>query len=151
MDRDRGGRVEIRETHRLPAPRERVWELLLDPDTVASCFGGTHSVTTVAEDDYRVEVAAHVGPIPLAFDVAVAVKDKEPPDSCTLTVSVGGMGGSAEGSARVRLTEDGDGTLIEVDGEAKAGGLLAGFGGRAAAGAAAGLLREFFDRMRERC
>ena len=143
--------MRFRETYDFAAPIERVWEVLLDPGAVAGCIGGARSVAAVGEDKYRGEVVAHVGPFPVTLDVHVTLRDKKPPESCSLVVSVRGAGSSVEGSARLRLEEAGTRTTLHVEGEAEAAGLLAGFGDRAAGDAASRFLRDFFARLQARC
>ncbi len=146
-----GGRVKLRETYTFAAPVERVWDLLLDPDAVAGCIRGARSVALVGEDEYRGEVTAHVGPFPVTLNVRVTLRDKVPPGSCTLAISVEGAGCWVEGSARLRLDGADGQTTLHVEGEAEAGGLLAGFGGAAAGDAASRLLRDFFTCLQARC
>ncbi len=143
--------MEFRETYDFAAPVERVWEVLLDPDAVAGCMGGARSVAAVAEDEYKGEVVTHVGPFPVTLHVHVALRDKKPLESCRLVISVGGAGSSVEGSARLRLETAGTWTMLHVEGEAEAAGLLAGFGDRAAGDAASRFLRDFFARLQARC
>lgn len=143
--------MRLRQTYDFAAPAERVWDVLLDPDAVGGCIRGALSVTAVGEDEYRAEVVGHVGPFSVTLNVHVAVRDKKPPRSCTLAISVEGAGCSMEGSARLRLEETDGQTMLHVEGEAEAGGLLAGMGDRAVGDAASRLLRDFFACLEARC
>ena len=143
--------MKLRETYDFAAPVERVWEVLVDPEAVTGCIKGARSFVAVGEGEYRGEVDASVGPFPVTLDVHVALRDKKPPESCGLVISVRGAGSSVEGSARLRLEEAGTRTTLHVEGEAEAAGLLAGFGDRAAGDAASRFLRDFFARLQARC
>ena len=61
----------------------------------------------------------------------------------------GGPAGFASGGAKVTLTEDGEGTLLSYEVEAKVGGKLAQLGGRIIDTAAKKLAKEFFGRFAE--
>ena len=143
--------MKLRETFRIAASAERVWNLLLDPDAVAGCIKGVRSIALVGEDEYEGEVVGHVGPFPITLNVRVALRDKKPPESCTLAISVDGAGCSVEGSARLRLAETGGATTLHAEGEAETEGLLAGFAGPAAGDAASRVLRDFFTCFQARC
>ena len=143
--------MDLRETYSFAAPAQRVWDVLLDPDAVAACVPGARSVAAVGEDEYRAEVAGHVGPFPVTLSVHVSLREKKPPQSCILAVSVEGAGCSVEGSARLRLEETGGQTMLHVEGEADVGGLAGGIGGRAVGDAAWKLLRDFFACLQARC
>ena len=143
--------MKLRETYGFAAPAARVWDVLLDPDAVAGCLGGVRSVTAVDEDQYRGEVTGRIGPFPVMLSVHVALRDKNPPRSCSLAISVEGAGSSVQGNARLRLEPAGAGTTLHVEGEAEAAGLLIGLGGRAAEDAASRLLRDFFTCLQAKC
>ena len=142
--------MRFQETYDFAAPVERVWGILLDPEAVAGCIGGTRSVVAVGEDEYRGEAVAHVGPFPVTLDVRVALRDKKPPESCSLVISVRGAGSSVEGSARLRLEGAATRTMLYVEGEVEAAGLVAGFGDRAAGDTASRFLRDFFACLQSR-
>lgn len=143
--------MRFQETYDFAAPVERVWGILLDPEAIAGCIGGARSVVAVGEDEYRGEAVAHVGPFPVTLDVRVALRDKKPPESCSLVISVRGAGSSVEGSARLRLEGAGTRTMLHVEGEVEAAGFLAGFGDGAAGDRASRFLRDFFACLQARC
>ena len=146
-------RIPLRfdESYEFAAPVERVWETLLDPESIAGCIPGVHSVEKVAEDEYRGKGVVHVGPFPVTLSVHVTVRDKVPAASCSLAVLVEGGGSTAEASVRLRLEGSGSRTTLKATGEAEAGGLLTGFAGRAAGDTAGRFLREFFTCLQDRC
>ena len=143
--------MRFRETYEFDAPVGRVWDVLVDPEAVTGCIKGVRSVVAVGEGEYRGEVDASVGPFPVTLSVHVALRDKKPPGSCSLAVSVEGAGSSVQGNARVRLEAAGARTTLHVEGEAEAGGFLGGLGGRGAGDAASRLLRDFFTCLQARC
>ncbi len=59
------------------APRERVWDLLMDVPRVATCVPGVESVAAAGDDHYRGRFRVSVGPVRLALegDVELAERD----------------------------------------------------------------------------
>jgi len=112
-------------------PREQVWELIRDPQVLASALPGTQSMNQVSETEYEGKMNLRVGPVAGVFSGKVVVSDETPPESCTLSVEGKGAPGFGKGTGRVQLIDQGDGTtLLKYDGDMEVGGKLAGVGQR---------------------
>ena len=112
-------------------PRQDVWNLVRDPDVLATALPGTQSLQQVSESEYEGTMHVRVGPVAGAFAGRIVVSDEVPPESLTLTVEGKGAPGFATGVGHVRLTEQEDGTtLMHYDGEVQIGGKLASVGQR---------------------
>jgi carbon monoxide dehydrogenase subunit G len=132
------------------APRQRVWEALNDPDILRASIPGCQSLERGADDRYTATVQVKVGPIDARFKAAVSLVDLNPPSGYTLLLEgSGGIAGSAKGSAKVRLSEDGGGTLISYEVEAQIGGRMAQLGGPIIDATAKQLAGKFFSRFSE--
>jgi carbon monoxide dehydrogenase subunit G len=112
-------------------PREDVWEMVRDPEVLATCLPGTQSLKLVGNNEYEGEMQVHIGPIAGVFSGRLVVSDEVPPESCTLAVEGKGKPGFVNGTGKVRLSEHGDNqTLMTYEGEVQIGGRLAGVGQR---------------------
>lgn len=112
-------------------PREEVWELVRDPEVLATALPGTQSLNQVSENEYEGEMNVRVGPVAGVFSGRVVVSDEIPPESYTLSVEGKGKPGFARGSGHVQLVDRGDGTtLIKYEGGVEIGGRIASVGQR---------------------
>jgi carbon monoxide dehydrogenase subunit G len=112
-------------------PRDKVWELVRDPEALAKALPGAQSLNQVSESEYEGEMNVRVGPVAGLFAGRVAITDEVPPESYTLSVEGRGSPGFAKGSGQVQLIDQGDGTtLMKYEGEVQIGGKLAGVGQR---------------------
>ncbi len=112
-------------------PRHIVWEMLNDPNVLATAMPGTQTLTQVAENEYEGVMNVRVGPVSGSFSGKLAVSDAAPPESCTLTVDGRGAQGFLKGAGTVHLTEAEPGkTHMRYAGDVQIGGKLAGVGQR---------------------
>ena len=112
-------------------PREDVWELVRDPDVLATALPGTQSLEQVGENEYEGVMNVRIGPITGVFSGRIVVSDEVPPETCTLTVEGKGKPGFINGIGYVNLIDQGNGTtLMKYDGEMQIGGHLASVGQR---------------------
>jgi carbon monoxide dehydrogenase subunit G len=134
--------------YRIPAPRERVWAALNDPEILRQAIPGCESVTKTSDTDMEAAVTAAVGPVKARFKGKVTLSDINPPESYTITgEGTGGAAGFAKGSAQVSLREDGADTIMTYVVKANVGGKLAQIGSRLIDGTAKKMADEFFTRF----
>jgi carbon monoxide dehydrogenase subunit G len=133
---------------RIAGPRAKVWEALNDPAILRQCIPGCQSLEKEGSDRLRAVVEVKIGPIGARFSGAVTLSDIDPPQGYTLTgEGQAGVAGSARGTARVRLAEDGDGTLLSYEVESEVSGRLAQLGGPLIDSTAKRLSGLFFQRF----
>ncbi|MGD8902149.1 MAG: carbon monoxide dehydrogenase subunit G [Anaerolineae bacterium] len=112
-------------------PIEEVWEIIRDPEVLATALPGTQSLEQVGESEYVGKMHVRIGPVAGVFAGKIIVSDEVPPESCTLHVDGKGAPGFANGIGYVKLFEQEDGrTLMKYDGEMQVGGRLANAGQR---------------------
>jgi hypothetical protein len=91
-----------------------------------------------------------IGPIGARFKGKVQLSDIDAPNGYTITgQGNGGVAGNAKGSAKVRLSEEDDGTLVSYDVEAEVGGRMAQLGGPIIDATAKQLAGKFFSTFGE--
>jgi uncharacterized protein len=134
---------------RIPAPRQRVWEGLNDPEILKQCIPGCQTIEKTSETEFAARVVAKVGPVSAAFSGKVTLSDLEPPQAYTISgEGSGGVAGFARGGAKVRLDEDdGDATLLHYEVEAHVGGKLAQIGSRLIDATSRKMAADFFERF----
>ncbi len=111
--------------------REEVWELVRDPEVLATALPGTQSLNKISETEYEGKMNVQVGPMSGVFSGKIVISDETPPESYTLSVDGKGVLGFAKGSGQVQLIDQGDDTtLMKYEGEVQIGGRLARVGQR---------------------
>ncbi|ANH02598.1 MULTISPECIES: carbon monoxide dehydrogenase subunit G [unclassified Shinella] len=130
---------------RIAAPREAVWAALNDPDVLKACIPGCQSLTMKSPNELEATVKIKIGPVSANFSGEVTLSNLNPPESYTISgEGKGGIAGFAKGGADVRLTEDGDGTILSYDVKAQIGGKLAQLGSRLIDSTSKKLATQFF-------
>jgi len=130
---------------RIAAPREAVWAALNDPEVLKACIPGCQSLTMKSPNELEATVKIKIGPVSASFSGEVMLSNLNPPESYTISgEGKGGIAGFAKGGADVRLTEDGDGTILAYDVKAQIGGKLAQLGSRLIDSTSKKLATQFF-------
>jgi carbon monoxide dehydrogenase subunit G len=142
--------VKLTGEQRIAVPQQIVWEGLNDPDVLRQCIPGCQSLERESDDRLKATVAIKVGPIGARFAGAVTLSDLDPPNAYTISgEGAGGAAGFAKGSAKVRLSDEGGGTLLSYDVDAQVGGRIAQLGGAIIDATAKQLAGTFFKRFGE--
>jgi carbon monoxide dehydrogenase subunit G len=137
--------MEMSNSRIVPAPQEKVWNALNDPDTLKACIPGCESIEKISDNEYSVAQTAKVGPVSAKFKGKLRLGDLMPPNSYTLTFEgQGGAAGFAKGNAKVNLSREAGGTRIGYTVSAQVGGKLAQVGSRLIDGAAKKMAEDFF-------
>jgi carbon monoxide dehydrogenase subunit G len=125
-------RVTLVEGHRrFEAPRERVFELLTNPDVIAAAMPAVRSHDVIDADHWLAKVKP---PLPLAPTVTIRfeVMDRRPPEHARLHAH----GGGADVTSTFDLEDDGGATVMHWQTELQLAGILgklAGPGGEVVA------------------
>jgi hypothetical protein len=131
-------------------PRERVWEMLRDPNALARALPGTQSLEKLSENEYQGQMHVRIGPVAGLFAGRVTISNEVPPESCTLAVDGKGSPGFATGSGDVVLTDQGDGTTrLQYEGEFQVGGKLAAVGQRMVDTVSKSIIRQGLESLNE--
>src|SRR5216684_905271 len=116
-------RMEMTGERRIPAPRQRVWERLNDPETLKQCIPGCETIEKISDTEFTAKVVARVGPVKASFSGKVTLTDLDPPAGYTISgEGTGGVAGFAKGGAKVTLEEDGGETVLRYGVQAQVGG-----------------------------
>ena len=142
--------MEMSGEYRIAAPRAQVWAALNDPEVLKQAIPGCQELEKTSDSEFTAKVKAKVGPVSATFSGKVRLSDINPPESYTIAgEGQGGAAGFAKGGAEVRLTEDGNVTVLNYEAKAQVGGKLAQIGSRLIGGTAQKIADQFFSGFSE--
>ena len=139
--------MKLSGTHSFAAPRQRVWEFLIDPQRLSKCIPGCDELETVGENEYAGEINVGVAAVKGLYKGKVKLEDLQPPRHYRIVVDGKGKQGFIKGTGALDLEENGGQTVLRYAGDAQIGGPLAGVGQRMIDGAAKTMLTQFFTAM----
>lgn len=139
--------MKIEGEYVIPAPRERVWATLNDPDVLARATPGLKSLTPTGQNTFDAVIELAVGPVKGSYQGKVSITDQTPPEKMTLTVEGGGRAGTIKASGALTLAAQGTDTKVSYVGDAQVTGVLMSVGHRLFGGVAKQLAGEFFKAI----
>ena len=139
--------MKIEGSYMFNAPRQRVWDLLLDPKIMAQCMPGCEAMNEVAPDRYETVMKVGVASVKGTYKGKVAIKDKQPPAHYVLSGEGSGGPGFMQGDVVIDLQESNGQTKLIYSTEPKIGGLIASVGQRMLNGVAKLMADQFFKKV----
>src|ERR1700753_306606 len=138
--------MQMNDSQRIPASKDKVWAALNDPDIWKQCIPGCQSLEMTTPNEMTATVVLRVGPVKATFGGKVTLSDLDPPNSYRISgEGNGGIAGFAKGGATVKLTaESPDVTILSYEVDAQIGGKLAQLGSRLIDSTAKKLAGQFF-------
>jgi uncharacterized protein len=132
----------------IPAPQQKVWEALLDPQILARTLPGCESLDPIGENQYRMRMKLAISSVQGLFDTTVHLTDTQPPTSYRLEIDGKGKIGFVRGGGSFRLEPQGEAaTLIHYEGDVHIGGMIAGVGQRLVDMTSKMLIKRFFASL----
>ena len=146
--------MDLQGERRIPASVEKTWIALNDPETLKACIAGCESLEQTGDNEYLAVLGLRIGPVNAKFKGKLQLTDIVPMTSYRIHFEgQGGVAGFGKGHAQVRLTADGEITVLNYDAQAQVGGKIAQIGSRLVASAAVkvsdGFFKAFETRMAE--
>ena len=133
--------VKLAGSHEFDAPKDAVWEALLDPDVLSRILPGCKQLDRIAENEFSGEISIRVGPVQGSFNGTVKLNDIDPPNGYRMELAGQGRPGFVKGVGNLRL--DGDApTTLHYDGDAQLSGRIASVGQRLVDSTARSLTRQ---------
>ena len=140
-------KLKIEGSYTFDAPRQRVWEVLLDPKVMAQCMPGCESMNEVAPDQFEAVMKVGVASVKGTYKGKVSIKDKQPPSHYVLSGQGSGGPGFMQGDVAIDLEEADGKTVLKYSTDAKIGGLIASVGQRMLNGVAKMMVDQFFKKV----
>ena len=123
--------MRIEGEHAFAAPREVVWEAVLDAEVLTQVLPGCEDFQRTGDNEFAGMLKIKVGPVQGVFKGEVVLSDLVPPSSYHLSLKGKGAPGFVNGQGALSLEDgDGGGTLLRYDIDAKVGGRIASVGQR---------------------
>jgi carbon monoxide dehydrogenase subunit G len=137
--------MELKGEKLIPAPINKTWAALNDPEVLKGCIAGCEALERVGDDGFAALMAVRVGPVSAKFKGNLKLSNVQPPNSYTIHFDgQGGVAGHGKGSADVTLVEQGQQTQLNYVARAQVGGKLAQVGSRLIDAAAGKIAEDFF-------
>jgi uncharacterized protein len=137
-------RMKIEGSHTIKAPRESLYQLMVDPEILRRCVPGCQSLEAVEDGSYRMVLKAGVGSIKGVFTGSIRLEEMREPEHYKMTVDAKGAAGFLKGEGLIDLTEQDEETVVNYTGETTVGGTIAGVGQRMVQSTAKMMAGQFF-------
>ena len=142
--------MKVEGTFTIDAEREKVWDMLMSPDTLAGCIPGCESFEPVDDDTYNVKMRVGVAAVRGNYTGSVSIADRQHLESYRMVVQGRGRGGSVRGEGLLTFTDIEGGTQVGVVGDAQVTGVVARVGQRLMGNASRMLMNQFFNCLKEK-
>jgi uncharacterized protein len=139
--------LKIEGSYVFNAPRERVWQVLLDPKILAQCMPGCERMNEVAPDQFEAVMKVGVASVKGTYKGKVSIKDKQAPCHYVLSGEGSGGPGFMQGDVAIDLEEQDGKTVLKYSTDARIGGLIASIGQRMLNGVAKMMVEQFFKKV----
>jgi len=156
--------LKISGSYTLPFARERVYQLLQDPEVLAQCMPGTDHLAKIGPDEYEMKMKMVISAVQGLFAGKIRVADQKPPEQFRLLVEGSGKVGFLKGEGVLTFvpsnastsdtaisdTSTSDtATEVRYEGDVQVGGVIAGVGQRLLDTTAKLVIRKFFEKLTE--
>ena len=137
--------MKLEGTYRIPAPREIVWQQLMNPEVLARAMPGCEKLERSPDGSFHAELKLGIASIKGTYQGRIEILDPVPPERYRMKVEGKGKGGFVNGEATITLADGARETVISYTGEAQVGGIIASVGQRLMMGAARQVVNQFFQ------
>src|SRR5258705_562992 len=120
--------MKLEGTHHLDAPRERVYQSLVNPEVLQRCIPGCERLEKTDENIFATTIRTGVGSIKGVFNGTVRLEDLRPPENFRIVVDGKGAPGFLKGSGDLDLEATGSTTIVKSTGEIQVVGTIASVG-----------------------
>jgi carbon monoxide dehydrogenase subunit G len=144
-------KLEFSGSPTIAAPRERVWERLMDPNFVAQSAPGVESVDTIDPTHFKVISGFGVGSIKVRFAMVVELFDIVDQESAKMRVRGKAPGSAIDVISRMQIDDAGSsGSQLTWSATSEVSGTVASVGARLMEGTARKLTQQFWTDFARR-
>lgn len=139
--------MELAGNYTFAAPREAVWDSIMNPEILKNILPGCESLERISDTEYNGVLNLRVGPVQGKFAGKVYLSDLNQPESFHMDIDGQGAAGFVRGGGDARLqTMDGQ-TVLDYEGKADVGGRIASVGQRLLDTSAKSITRQSLESL----
>ena len=139
--------MKLEGSHQLDAPRERVYQSLVNPEVLQRCIPGCERLEKTAENTFAATIKTGVGSIKGVFTGTARLEDLREPEHLRLVVDGKGAPGFLKGSGDLDLETTDGSTKVTYAADVQVGGTIASVGQRMLQGTAKMMATQFFTSL----
>jgi carbon monoxide dehydrogenase subunit G len=136
--------VKLEGAHEVEAPRERVYQSLVNPEVLQRCIPGCEKLEKTGENTFAATIRAGVGSIKGVFNGSARLEDLREPEHLRIVVDGKGQPGFLKGSGDLNLEQIENRTKVSYTADVQVGGTIASVGQRMILGSAKMMATQFF-------
>ena len=131
-------------TFSVVAPREEVFDYLLNPKELLTCLPDVQKYEVKSQDEFTAVVRTGISFIKGDFSLSFKMLEKVRPSHAKLVARGSGIGSTVDLEANMDLTEENNTTSLKWQAEAKVGGRIASVGQRLISRQAEKIIEQLF-------
>ena len=139
--------MKLEGTHQLDAPRQRVYQCLINPEVLQRCIPGCERLEKSGDNTFAATIRTGVGSIKGVFNGAARLADLREPEHLRIVVDGKGAPGFLKGTGDLDLEEAEGGTKVNYSADVQVGGTIASVGQRMLQGTAKMMAVQFFTSL----
>ena len=131
-------------TYQIRAPREKVWDFVIDPNKIGKCLPDLKSLEVAPDNSFTAIARVGVGFMKGDFKFQLAIVEQTPPSHARLKGVGTGVGSSVNMDTSMELLEAEGSTKLTYKADVQIGGTLASVGQRVIGSAAEKTIADVF-------
>ena len=139
--------MELNGSYTFDAPREVIWQALMDPEVLASILPGVQRLEKISDTEFTGVMDVRVGPVQGKFNGKVTLSDIQEPEKFHMDVDGRGAAGFIRGGGDAVLEEVDGKTVLTYSGDAQVGGRIASVGQRLVETTAKSIVRQGLESL----
>lgn len=133
----------------MKAPRERVWDFVINPNKIGKCLPDLKRLDVEAENKFTAVARVGIGFMKGDFKFQLAIVEQNPPSHARLKGTGTGVGSSVNMDASIDLAEAEGGTKLTYKADVQIGGTLASVGQRVLGGTVEKAIAQVFSCVKK--
>ncbi len=137
--------MKLEATYTIPAPRELVWQQLMNPEALARALPGCEKIESNPDGSFRAELKVGIAAVKGTYHGRIEILEAVPPERYRMKVEGQGTGSFLKGEGTLILSERATETVVSYAAEVQVGGIIASVGQRLMLVAAKQIVNQFFE------
>jgi uncharacterized protein len=131
-------------TFEVKAPRDKVWDFVIDPNKIGKCLPDLKSLQVEADNKFTAVARVGIGFMKGDFKFQLAIVEQNPPSHARLKGTGTGVGSNVNMDTSIDLADSDIGTKLTYKADVQIGGTLASVGQRVIGGTIEKTISEVF-------